>query len=77
MTTSLSFGTKFSNQGLLVHANAVGVYGVSQYLRIWDELDVRPLAQAGIWGPVDFSQGVASASLFPNGLDRRGALLRR
>ena len=45
----MSFGTKFSS-GTADAANDVGVYGVSQYLRIWDELDVRPLAQAGIWG---------------------------
>ena len=45
----MSFGTKFSS-GTVDAANDVGVYGVSQYLRIWDELDVRPLAQAGIWG---------------------------
>jgi len=45
----ISFGAKLTS-GTAAAANDLGIYGVSQYLRIWDELEIRPLPQAGIWG---------------------------
>ena len=58
----LGFGPNLES-GSAGDANALGIYGVSQYLRIWDELEIRPLPQAGIWG--QWIQGVASHPYFP------------
>ena len=58
----LGFGPNLAS-GSAGDANALGIYGVSQYLRIWDELEIRPLPQAGIWG--QWIQGVASHPYFP------------
>ena len=58
----IGFGSKLAS-GSAGGANALGIYGVSQYLRIWDELEIRPLPQAGIWG--QWIQGVASHPYFP------------
>lgn len=46
---SMGFGTNIST-ATSENANNLGIYGISQYLRIWDELDTRPPPQAGVWG---------------------------
>ena len=45
----MSFGT-YLDSSTAESANNKGIYGVSQYIRIWDELPIRPRAQAGIYG---------------------------
>ena len=45
----MGFGT-FLDTSTADAANNKGIYGVSQYIRIWEELSLRPLPQAGIYG---------------------------